>query len=110
MITVAIVSPFRFQETIQKVITDHDFDCSFRSYTYDSLADIDGIYADCKAECDSILFSGELGYHYMHQNYPDCPIPCLFTVFGIADVLSILLQFHLRHPDVPLNRSHHHSL
>ena len=50
MITVAIVSPFRFQETIQKVITDHDFDCSFRSYTYDSLADIDGIYADCKAD------------------------------------------------------------
>lgn len=104
MITVAIVSPFRFQETIQKVITDHDFGCAFRSYTYDSLTDIDGIYADCKADCDIILFSGELGYHYMHRHYPDCPIPCLFTVYGIADVLSILLLFHLRHPDVPLSR------
>ena len=34
MITVAIISPYRFLETINKVITDHDFDCSFRSYTY----------------------------------------------------------------------------
>ena len=45
MITVAIVSPFRFQETIQKVITDHDFDCAFRSYTYDSMTDMYEIYA-----------------------------------------------------------------
>lgn len=104
MITVAIVTPFRFLETIQKVITDHDFDCAFRSYTYDSLTDIDEIYADCKGSSDIILFSGELGYHYMHRHYPDCPIPCVFTVYGIADVLSILLNFHLRHPDVPLNR------
>ena len=56
MITVAIVSPFRFLETIQKVITDHDFDCAFRSYTYDSLTDIDEIYADCKSSSDIILF------------------------------------------------------
>ena len=104
MITVAIVTPFRFLETIQKVITDHDFDCAFRSYTYDSLTDIDDIYADCRNDCDIILFSGELGYHYMHRHYPDCPIPCVFTVYSIADVLSILLNFHLRHPDVPLNR------
>ena len=48
MITVAIVTPLRFLETIQKVITDHDFDCAFRSYTYDSLTDIDEIYAECK--------------------------------------------------------------
>ena len=104
MITVAIVTPLRFLETIQKVITDHDFDCAFRSYTYDSLTDIDEIYAECKDSCDIILFSGELGYHYMHRHYPDCPIPCFFTVYSIADVLSILLQFHLRHPDVALNR------
>lgn len=104
MITVAIVTPLRFLETIQKVITDHDFDCAFRSYTYDSLTDIDEIYAECKDSCDIILFSGELGYHYMHRHYPDCPIPCFFTVYSIADVLSILLQFHLRHPEVALNR------
>ncbi len=104
MITVAIVTPFRFLETINKVITDHDFDCSFRSYTYDNLSDIDDIYAACQEDCDIILFSGELGYHYMHRHYPDCPIPCAFTVYGTADVLSILLTFHLRHPDIPLNR------
>ena len=104
MITVAIVTPFRFLETINKVITDHDFDCTFRSYTYDNLSDIDEIYASCREDCDIILFSGELGYHYMHRHYPDCPIPCAFTVYGTADVLSILLTFHLRHPTVPLNR------
>ena len=104
MITVAIVTPLRFLETIQKVITNHDFDCTFRSYTYDSLTDIDEIYAQCQTDCDIILFSGELGYHYMHRHYPDCPIPCFFTVYSIADVLSILLTFHLKHPDVPLNR------
>lgn len=104
MITVAIVTPYRFLETINKVITDHDFDCSFRSYTYDNLSDIDDIYAQCRESCDIILFSGELGYHYMHRHYPDCPIPYAFTVYGTADVLSILLIFHLRHPDVPLNR------
>ena len=96
MITVAIISPYRFLETINKVITDHDFDCSFRSYTYDSLSDIDEIYSSCLEECDIILFSGELGYHYMHRHYPNCPIPCAFTVYGTADVLSILLTFHLR--------------
>lgn len=104
MITVAIVTPFRFLDTIQKVTTDHDFDCAFRSYTYDSLTDIDEIYADCRNSCDIILFSGELGYHYMHRHYPDCPIPCVFTVYSTADVLSILLNFHLRHKDVALNR------
>lgn len=104
MITVAIVTPYRFLETINKVITDHDFDCTFRSYTYDDLSDIDEIYASCREDCDIILFSGELGYHYMHRHYPDCPIPCAFTVYGTADVLSILLTFHLRHPTVPLNR------
>ena len=35
MITVAVISPFRFLETINKVITDHDFDCAFHSYSYD---------------------------------------------------------------------------
>ena len=104
MITVAVISPYRFMETIHKVITDHDFDCAFRSYSYDSLSDIDEIYAQCMGSCDIILFSGELGYHYMHRHYPNCPIPCAFTVYGTADVLSILLDFHLRHPGIPLNR------
>lgn len=104
MITVAVISPFRFLETINKVITDHDFDCAFHSYSYEALSDIDDIYARCLDTCDIILFSGELGYHYMHRHYPNCPIPCAFTVYGTADVLSILLDFHLRHPGIPLNR------
>ena len=104
MITVAVISPYRFLETINKVITDHDFDCAFRSYSYGSLSDIDEIYAQCIDSCDIILFSGELGYHYLHRHYPNCPIPCDFTVYGTSDVLSILLNFHLRHPNIPLNR------
>lgn len=104
MITVALISPYRFLETIDHVLTDHSFDCAFRSFSYDKLTDIDDIYAQVKENCDIILFSGELGYHYMHLHYPDCPVPCAFTVYGTADVLSILLNFHLRHPGIPLNR------
>ena len=80
MITVAVISPFRFLETINKVITDHDFDCAFHSYSYEALSDIDDIYARCLDTCDIILFSGELGYHYMHRHYPNCPAHLRFTV------------------------------
>ena len=37
MITVAVISPYRFLETINKVITDHDFDCAFHSYSYECI-------------------------------------------------------------------------
>lgn len=104
MITVAIISPFRFLDSIEDVIRANDFGCSFQNYTYDQLTDIDSIYVKCQQDCDIILFSGELGYHYMLSHYPDNSLPCAFTFYGIADVLSILLSFHIRHPDVAMSR------
>lgn len=104
MITVAIISPFRFQSSVNKAIAGNDFGCSFQTYTYDRLSDIDRICLSCRERCNVILFTGELGYHYMRSRYPDFPIPCEFTVYGVADVLSILLSFHLRHPGIPLQR------
>ena len=104
MITVAIISPLRFQEPVNAAISAHDFGCSFRTFVYDRLTDIDSICEKCRDNCNVILFTGELGYHYMLSHYPDYPVPCAFTVYGIADVLSVLLSFHLRHPQIPMNR------
>lgn len=104
MITVAIVSPSRSMEPINKVIAEHDFGCEFHKYIYNQLSDIDGIYADCKDSCDVIFFSGELGYHYIRNRFPDIQLPCSFTAYGTKDVLSILLRFKIEHPEMPLNR------
>lgn len=104
MITVAIISPVRYQESVNDVLAYQDFGCSFRTYAYDRLTDIDRICAGGLEGCNVVLFTGELGYHYMLSHYPDYPIPCDFTVYGVADVLSILLSFQIRHPEVPLNR------
>lgn len=104
MITVAIVSPYRFQESVDQAIRGYDFGCSFQTYTYDRLTDIDDISASCLERCNVVLFTGELGYHYMRTHYPDYPLPCEFTVYGVADVLSLLLSFHIRYPEIPLNR------
>lgn len=104
MITVAIVSPSRSLEPISKVIAEHDFGCEFHKYIYNELSDIDWIYADCRESCDVIFFSGELGYHYIKNRFPDIQIPCAFTAYGPKDILSILLNFTLEHPDIPLNR------
>lgn len=104
MITVAIVSPSRSLEPINKVIQEHDFACAFHKYIYNELSDIDWIYADCKDSCDVIFFSGELGYHYIKNRFPDIQVPCTFTAYGPKDILSILLNFKLEHPHIPLNR------
>ena len=104
MFTVAIVSPSRSLEPISKVIAEHDFGCEFHKYIYNELSDIDGIYADCKDSCDVIFFSGELGYHYIKKRFPDIRIPCTFTAYGPKDILSILLNFKIEHPEIPLNR------
>lgn len=104
MIHVAIISPYRSLETINQAIQEHDFGCRFHKYTYYELSDIDGIYAVCKNTCDVIFFSGELGYHYIHRRFPDIRIPCAFTAYGSKDILSILLNFVIDHPDIPLNR------
>lgn len=104
MIVVAIVSPYRFQDSVNKALFGHDFDCEFRTFVYDQVTDIDRICVQCRDTCSVILFTGELGYHYMCTRYPDFPIPAVFTIYGVADVLSILLSFHIRHPEIPLSR------
>jgi CRP-like cAMP-binding protein len=104
VINVAIVSPDHSLEPVDKVIAEHDFGCQFFQYVYRKMSDIDDIYQDCKGKCDVIFFSGELGYHYIKNKFPDIRIPCTFTAYEPIDVLSILLQFQIEHPKTPLNR------
>lgn len=78
MINVAIVSPDHSLEPVDKVITEYDFGCHFIKYIYKTMSDIDGIYQDCKGKCDVIFFSGELGYHYIKNKFPDNRIPLRF--------------------------------
>lgn len=104
MINVAIVSPDHSLEPVEKVIAEHDFGCQFFQYIYRKMSDIDAIYQDVKGKCDVIFFSGELGYHYIKSKFPDNRIPCTFTAYEPIDVLSILLQFQIDHPETKLNR------
>ncbi|MDY6306548.1 MAG: MarR family transcriptional regulator [Oribacterium sp.] len=104
MINVAIVSPDHSLEPVDKVITEYDFGCHFIKYIYKTMSDIDGIYQDCKGKCDVIFFSGELGYHYIKNKFPDNRIPCAFTAYEPIDVLSILLNFKIHHPEQELSR------
>lgn len=104
MTNVAIVSPDHSLEPVDKVIAEHDFGCQFHKYIYKKMSDIDEIYQDCKGKCDVIFFSGELGYHYIKNKFPDIRIPCTFTAYEPIDVLSILLQFKIEHPAISLNR------
>lgn len=104
MVSVAIVSPEKSLEPINHVIESHDFSCVFHKYIYYKLSDIDAIYEECKDICDVIFFSGELGYHYIQNHIPDIRIPCAFTAYGPRNILSILLNFHMEHPEIPLNR------
>ena len=104
MITVAIVSPERSMETIQHVIETQEFGCSFHRYVYRDLDDIPDIYQNCKKDCDVIFFSGELGYHYIFNHIPHLELPCSFIIYETKHILSILLNFALTNPTIPLNR------
>lgn len=104
MINVAIVSPEHSLEPVDKVISEHDFGCQFHKYIYSHMEDIDAIYQDCQDKCSVIFFSGELGYHYIRSKFPEIKIPCAFTAYEPIDVLSILLNFQINHPSIPLNR------
>lgn len=104
MISIAIISPEKSLEPINHVIATHDFGCEFNKYIYRELSDIDVIYEDCKNSCDVIFFSGELGYHYIRNHIPNVRIPCAFTAYGPKNILSILLNFHMKHPEIPINR------
>ncbi len=104
MISVAIVSPELSLGPINKVIESRDFGCEFHRYVYNQLDDIKWIYEDCKDSCDVIFFSGELGYHYILNHIPDIEIPCSFIFYDTKHILSILLNFVLETPNIPLQR------
>ncbi len=104
MIHVAIVSPDHSLEPVDKVISEINFGCHFQKYIYKKMTDIDSIYEDCRENSDVIFFSGELGYHYIRNKFPDIRIPCAFTAYEPIDVLSILLNFQIDHPGIALSR------
>lgn len=104
MITISIVSPKKSMDVIDRAIAQKDFGCIFNKYVYDRLEEIDDIYQRCKDSCDVIFFSGELGYSYMLTHITDIQVPCTLISYEEKHILSILLNFVLRYPDIPLNR------
>jgi len=104
MITVSIVSPQKSMNVINKAIEHQDFGCVFHKYVYDHLEEIKDIYEQCKDTSDVIFFSGELGYSYMLSHINDIQVPCTFVSYEEKHILSILLNFVIRYPDIPLKR------
>lgn len=103
MITVSIVSPKISLQAINKVIDHEDFGCVFHKYIYEQLEEIPEIYEKCKDHCDVIFCSGELGYHHLIQ-IEGMNTPCSFVSYEEKHILSILLNFVISHPEIPLNR------
>lgn len=104
MITVAIMSPKKSMEAINKALENHDFGCVFHKYVYNELEEISTFYEECKDSCDVIFFSGELGYSYVLSHIKDIHVPCTFISYEEKDILSILLNVVIRYPHIPLNR------
>ena len=104
MITISIVSPKKSMDVIRKAIAHQDFGCTFHKYVYGKLEEITDIYEQCKSFSDVIFFSGELGYSYMLTHIDDIQVPCAFVSYEEKDILSILLNFVLRYPHIPLSR------
>lgn len=104
MITISIISPQKSMDVINKAIKNHDFGCIFHKYVYVHLEEIEAIYEECKDSCDVIFFSGELGYSYALTHIKDIKIPCTFISYEEKDILSILLNFVIRYPNIPLTR------
>lgn len=104
MITVSIISPRVSMTAIDDVIEKESFGCIFLKYVYDRQEDIEDIYRQCKDKCDVICFSGEIGYHYAINHIRDLTIPCTFIFYNETHVLSMLLNFLIQHPGIPLNR------
>lgn len=104
MITVSIISPKISMQAIQRAIDHHDFGCSFLQYVYARQEEIGGIVQECREKCDILLFSGEIGYEYAVHHIPDLSLPCDFVSYTESQLLSVLLNFKLEHPDIPLNR------
>ena len=47
---------------------------------------------------------GKLGYSYILTHVDDLKVPCTFISYTEKTLLSILLNFVIHYPDVPLNR------
>lgn len=104
MINVSIISPQKSMNVINKALERQDFGCIFHKYVYVHLEEIEEIYEQCKDSCDVIFFSGELGYSYMLSHINNIQIPCTFISYAEKDILSILLNFVIRYPHIPLSR------
>ena len=104
MITISIISPQKSMNVINQAISGQDFGCIFLKYVYTRLEEIETIYEQCKDSCDVIFFSGELGYSYMLTHVSNIQIPCTFVSYEEKHILSILLNFVIRYPEIPLNR------
>ena len=104
MITISIVSPQKSMDAIDRAIAQKDFGCIFHKYVYDRLEEIESIYEQCKDSSDVIFFSGELGYSYMLTHVDNIQVPCTLISYEEKHILSILLNFVLRYPHIPLNR------
>lgn len=104
MINVSIVSPRKSMDVINKALEHQDFGCKFKNYVYKQLEEIEDIYEQCKDSSDVIFFSGEIGYSYMLTHIEHIEVPCSFISYSEKDILSILLNFVIRYPHIPLSR------
>lgn len=104
MITISIVSPQKSMDVIGRAITQQNFGCIFHKYIYNHLEEIPGIYEQCKDICDVIFFSGEPAYSYMLSHVSDIQVPCTQISYREKHILSILLNFVIRYPHIPLSR------
>ena len=104
MINVTIISPRKSMDVINSALEHQDFGCTFTNYVYKQLEEIKDIYEQCKDSSDVIFFSGELGYSYMLTHIDNIQVPCSFISYSEKDILSILLNFVVRYPHIPLSR------
>ncbi|MBQ2022485.1 MAG: hypothetical protein II253_04250 [Lachnospiraceae bacterium] len=104
MIKVSIISPRKSMDAIVSALEHQDFGCTFTNYVYKQLEEIKDIYEQCKDSSDVIFFSGELGYSYMLTHIDNIQVPCSFISYSEKDILSILLNFVVRYPHIPLSR------
>lgn len=91
-------------DAINQALAHQDFGCVFKNYVYTQLEEIEDIYEQCKDSCDVMFFSGELGYSYMLTHINNIQVPCTFISYSEKDILSILLNFVIRYPHIPLSR------
>lgn len=104
MLKILIVSPKSSLEAINNVIEKNQFECFFYFKTYNNVEDIKDIINQYEGKIDGVFFSGDRGYVYAQQNIKNLTIPYKYIAYDTVDILSLLLNFVLDHPDIPLNR------